>query len=119
MASFSQAVSSGLHQFMSPSGRSTRSEYWWYMLFLGIVGFVIGLVCVLIFEDSDTADLVSRLVNLPFSLSGLMAGIRRLHDTDRSGWNICWIFLPVIGWIYLIYLWCQPSDEEENAYGVI
>lgn len=118
MASFSQAVSSGLHQFMNPSGRSTRSEYWWYMLFLCLVGFVIGLFS-LIHEDHRTSDLLARLLFLPFELSGLMAGIRRLHDTDRSGWNVCWALLPVIGWIYLIYLYCQPSDEEENAYGVI
>ncbi|WP_422653644.1 DUF805 domain-containing protein [Hansschlegelia sp.] len=40
-----------------------------------------------------------------------------MHDTDRSGWNYLWIFLPLIGAIILIVFFCQRGSPGRNRYG--
>jgi uncharacterized membrane protein YhaH (DUF805 family) len=42
---------------------------------------------------------------------------RRLHDTDRSGWNILLHFIPLIGFIVLFVYFLQPGTQGENKYG--
>lgn len=116
MTSFPKAVSLGLHQFMNPNGRSTRSEYWWYVLFVIIVDLIICIIDVAISgSNSSAVGIVGRLLMLPFAISVLMATIRRLHDTDRSGWWACLLVVP-IACFYIYYLCCLPSDPEENIY---
>ena len=43
-------------------------------------------------------------------------GVRRLHDTEKSGWRLLWL-LTIIGFLYVIYLYVQPSDKTPNKYG--
>lgn len=85
-------------------GRATRSEYWWAFLFYCVVaGSVLGFLGLLWW----LATLVPW-----FCLTA-----RRLHDTNRSNWNACWLFLPLIGVIILIVFLCQPSDPKSNKWG--
>jgi len=51
-------------------------------------------------------------------LPGLAVGIRRLHDTNRSGWWLLIILVPIIGAIALLVFYCQDSDPNRNEYGV-
>ena len=41
---------------------------------------------------------------------------RRLHDTGRSAWYMLWTFVPYLGGIILLVIFCQKSDED-NKYG--
>ena len=50
-------------------------------------------------------------------IPGLAVSIRRLHDTDRSGWNILWSLLPLVGGIILIVYTVQDGTQGENQYG--
>lgn len=59
---------------------------------------------------------LSFLVSLAVVPPNAAVGVRRLHDTVRSGWWILLSFLPVIGLLVLFYFYIQPSDEGENAY---
>jgi uncharacterized membrane protein YhaH (DUF805 family) len=43
--------------------------------------------------------------------------IRRLHDTSRSGWWLCLVFLPVIGQLLLLLYMLQDGKGYENEYG--
>ncbi len=43
--------------------------------------------------------------------------IRRLHDTDRSGWWWLIGIIPIIGWIILIFFLASPGTPGENRYG--
>jgi len=50
-------------------------------------------------------------------LPSLAVGARRLHDINKSGWfQLIW-FIPILGWIYMIYLLVQDGDAAANQYG--
>ena len=59
---------------------------------------------------------LQALVFLATLLPGLAFGARRLHDINKSGWNQLWVLIPLLGAIYLIYLYVQPSDAGPNQY---
>ena len=116
------------------SGRARRSEYWGTVLFNVIAQIVLSvvLVAVLVIWFSSTemnADVsvvrlslimikaVRSLYNLIWLLPGLAVAVRRLHDIGKSGLNVLWVFLPIIGWIMLIYWFCQDSELGENKWG--
>ena len=116
------------------SGRARRSEYWGTVLFNVIAQVVLSvvLVAVLVIWFSSTemnADVsvvrlslimikaVRSLYSLIWLLPGLAVAVRRLHDIGRSGLNVLWVFLPIIGWIMLLYWFCQDSELGENKWG--
>ena len=47
----------------------------------------------------------------------IAVGIRRLHDTGKSGWTVLWALIPILGGLYLLYLLIQPGEAGTNEYG--
>jgi len=107
---FSQSISTCFKKYATFSGRASRSEYWWWQLFVFIVTFVIVFIVTLINEQ--VGDVVGKIILLVFLLPNLAVAIRRCHDTNHSGW---WILCP----IYNIVLMFIPSDPDENDYGIL
>ena len=58
------------------------------------------------------------IYSLIWLLPGLAVAVRRLHDIGKSGLNVLWVFLPIIGWIMLLYWFCQDSQPGENKWGI-
>jgi uncharacterized membrane protein YhaH (DUF805 family) len=54
---------------------------------------------------------------LALFLPTLAAGVRRLHDTDRSGWMMLIVLIPLVGPIILIVFLCQRGTEGANRFG--
>jgi hypothetical protein len=50
-------------------------------------------------------------------LPTLGVGIRRLHDTNRSGWWILIGLIPIVGWVWIIVLLATAGDAHPNRYG--
>ena len=67
--------------------------------------------------EQTWVGVVFDVLGLLLVISVWMAGIRRLHDIDKSGWNTCWTFLPVVGGIYLLILFCRAGTPGPNKYG--
>jgi len=115
---FMTAVRTCLSKYVDFSGRARRSEYWYFALF----GFLVGLVTSVLDAvlgtgyDDTTGGLVNTVGSLALFLPSLAAGVRRLHDTDRSGWWILIGLIPIIGWILLIVWFCTDS-KADNQYG--
>lgn len=87
-------------------GRATRAEYWWAALFY-------GLICSTLAEAFGLANWWLYVTLVPsFCLFA-----RRLHDTGRSNWNMCWHLLPIIGQIILLVFMCQKGSTTKNKYG--
>ena len=117
---FAQAIKSGLNNSFNPSGRASRSQFWWYALFLYIIGGVLGWFGGRIQShgmEQVWLGVIFEVLSALLVVSMLCASIRRLHDTDKSGWNVCWYFLPLIGWIIVIVMLCKASVPGENKYG--
>ena len=97
------------------SGRATRSEYWYVVLF----GYLLALLIVLLGMMVDSPELIiglSSVLSLILLVPGLAVCIRRLHDTGRSGWWYLLVLIPYIGAIALLVIFCLKSDED-NKYG--
>ncbi|PWE55953.1 DUF805 domain-containing protein [Metarhizobium album] len=110
--SFTEAVSSALSKYVVFSGRASRSEYWWFVLFNIIVSIVAAGV-----DAALGIQAVGALVSLALLLPGIAVGVRRLHDIDKSGWWLLIAFVPLIGFIVLIYFFVQPSQPGDNRFG--
>ena len=118
---FGQAVTSCFSQYATFSGRATRSEYWYFTLFVLIAGlvitFVAGLLTALLGLPVDaTQSLTFLMVNifhLALFVPSLAVSVRRLHDINRSGWWVL-IAFTIIGILLLLYWAVLPSKDEED-----
>ena len=111
---FGEAVGNFFTQYANFSGRATRSEFWYVMLFNLIVGIVISVVGGLI--SGQMASVISSLYSLATLIPGFAIVWRRLHDMGRSGG---WFFIglvPTVGWIVLLVFLCIDS-KPDNRFG--
>ena len=113
---FSEAIKTSLvNKYATFSGRATRSEYWYVVLF----GYLLALLIVFLGMIIDSPELIiglSTVLSLILLVPGLAVCIRRLHDTGRSGWWYLLVLIPYIGAIALLVIFCLKSDED-NKYG--
>lgn len=95
------------------TGRASRSEYWYFVLFNAIV--IAFLIVGFIFVDGSFyyAYIIYALAAL-FPSLGLL--VRRLHDVNKSGWWFFISLIPFVGAIWLLVLLCLPSVNEGNQY---
>ena len=120
MMPFMSAMKSGFKNSFSLSGRASRSEYWFWVLG-GIIfqmTMVIGSIVLAVMEVPVLPGLMilAPILLVPGSITLV---VRRLHDVGMSGWMWFVALVPVIGAIYLIYLFVQEGDFGENAYGAV
>jgi len=108
---FGEAISDGFSKYATFSGRSSRSAYWWWILF-----YVLVIIGASILDAAAKTPIFAGLVWLAFFLPNLAVLVRRLHDTDRSGWWVLIGLIPLIGAIVLIVFACIDS-EPPNKYG--
>ena len=101
---FTEAVRSGLTKYAVFTGRAGRPEFWYFALFGILVSIVTNIL-----DSAVGMMLFSPLASLGLLLPNLGVSVRRLHDIGKSWKWILLIFIPVLGWIYLIYLYIQPS----------
>ena len=99
-------------QYADFSGRARRKEYWMFTLFNLIIGY--GLGTLLGFLGLGWLGIIySVAVFIP----SIAVGVRRLHDIDKSGWWFLIAFVPVIGTLWLIILFCLDSKPGSNQWG--
>ena len=113
---FGQAIATGFKKYVTFSGRASRSEYWFWVLFTIIGGIVAGTLDYAIFSDNDFGSPLDAIFNLICFLPSFAVSIRRLHDIGKTGWWVL-IAFTIIGIIVLIVWACQKSDTGPNAYG--
>jgi uncharacterized membrane protein YhaH (DUF805 family) len=108
----SDAVRSCLSKYATFSGRARRAEYWWFTLAVIIVEIVTSLI-----DRALGTSLVTLLVALALFLPGLAVGVRRLHDTDRSGWWLLIALVPFVGAIVLLVFEVLDGTPGPNRFG--
>jgi uncharacterized membrane protein YhaH (DUF805 family) len=115
------------------TGRATRSEYWYFVLFNIIFLIVARAIDHMLgtnwdydryysqmYEHSYVSihtGLIGSLYSLAVLVPGLAVIVRRLHDVGKSGWFFLIVFIPFIGIIWLLVLFCTDSVVGENKYG--
>lgn len=112
--SFSAAVRTCLSKYAIFEGRAGRAEFWWFNL-LGCLIALGGLVAKVFSHTAGTV--IFWACAIPLLLPSMAVGIRRLHDTGRSGWRYLWTLVPLVGGIVMLVYLTQPSDPRSNRYG--
>ena len=123
-----------LKRYAQFSGRSRRKEYWMFVLLIFII-YVIAMILDSLLGFGTTtryADvsetgaaagfnssggIITLLAMLALFLPSLAVAIRRLHDTDRSGWWILIGLIPLIGAIVLLVFYCTDGTKGPNRFG--
>ncbi len=97
------------------SGRARRAEYWMFcMINLLIVAFVFVMS---IAADTPEVIAVAVIYLLAVIVPGIAVGVRRLHDTDRSGWWLLINFVPYVGEVVFLVFTVLDGTPGENRYG--
>jgi uncharacterized membrane protein YhaH (DUF805 family) len=109
---FGDAIKSGFSNYVNFSDRSSRSEYWYWVLFVVLAEIVTSIIDYIIGYQVTTS-----LFGLAVFLPGIAVAIRRLHDLDRSGWWALLVLIPLIGAIVLIVWYCSRGTEGPNRFG--
>ena len=102
---FGESIKTCFSKYGDFSGRASRSEYWWWFLFVLLATVATGMI----------SEKLSALFSLAVMLPGLAVGARRLHDIDKSGWFQLLYLIPVVGWIIVVY-WAVQEGKEPNRF---
>jgi len=115
-------------KFAQFSGRSRRKELWMFTLFNTLIAtalWVLGLI----FRQRGMGEIIPNsgigviffglyfIYLLAALIPGWAVGVRRLHDTGKSGWWWLIVFVPIVGPIILLVLWCLEGNPGPNEYG--
>lgn len=120
---FTDSIKSCLNKYAT-FRRAPRSEYWGFwafcilteiaaMIVFGLIGYLCGKGMGMLIAGYIGAFLASLMLFLPM----LSVFVRRLHDTNHSGWWYFIALIPIVGGIWLLVLLLTDSDEE-NQYGL-
>jgi uncharacterized membrane protein YhaH (DUF805 family) len=104
-----------LKNYAGFSGRARRTEYWMFTLFNIIIGGV--LYAIYAATGSSIFMILYVLYFVAVFVPSLAVGVRRLHDTNRTGWWLLLGFVPFVGGIVLIVFCALEGDRGANQYG--
>ena len=109
-----QAVKSVFRNYADFRGRASRSEYWWYNLAYFIFVLILSLLTITLLDEGP---LIRAAFSLILFVPTLAVSVRRLHDLDKSGWNVLWGF-TIIGLIFPLLVWyIRRGTEGYNRFG--
>ena len=95
------------------TGRARRAEFWWFFL----ASFIIGIVFNILIAVASIFWVVYVIYALAVLIPNIAVGVRRLHDTDKSGWWLLIGLIPLVGIIVLIVFFATDGLPATNRYG--
>ena len=131
---FFEATGKCLKKYATFSGRASKREYWWFILFAFLFEWPYFLVSlptsfsipftqieIHLFGETDPVNAILKYVYFTISVFLLIpqcaVWCRRMHDVNKSGWSWLFIFIPIIGWFIIIRRLLRRGDSDENRYG--
>ena len=104
---FLKSIETCFYKYIEFNGRASRSEFWWFYLFViicWIIGFALG-------------PIIEAIIILGLLIPYIAVQARRLHDIGKSGWLQLISFIPLIGAIILIVWSATEGTKKKNKYG--
>jgi uncharacterized membrane protein YhaH (DUF805 family) len=132
-ASLPQAVARFFRKYATFSGRASRSEFWWWALASAIISLVLnfltfigGAAGMTLRPDGTSIPgpgywiglILSAIISLAIIVPNLAVTVRRLHDTNMSGWTILLGLIPFVGPILLVVFCAQSSKPEGQRFDI-
>lgn len=128
---FWDAVKAAFSNYFTFNGRASRSEFWWFCLFVQGTALMFDLfsesyleikygeMAEYYAEDINTFDTLGLLFSLATIVPFIAVLVRRLHDAGLTGKYAWYLLFPIVGWGVLIRECCKPSQPSLNEYGAI
>ena len=107
---FTESVSTCLKKYFVFEGRASRSEYWWFQLIVSPSYFISTIL------ENEIAYFFLG-ITLFTLIPAISAGVRRLHDTNRSGFFLLISFIPFIGGLVLLFFLIPQGTKGKNRFG--
>ena len=101
----------GFRKYAEFAGRTTRKEYWMFMLFYTVIYMVL-----LIIDRTMGVFFFTAIFSVISLVPSISITARRLHDTGRSGWWQLIGLIPVVGPIVQILLSGPPNDANRRIF---
>lgn len=112
---FDEAIKSYFNNYATFSGRARRSEFWFAVLFVFLVGLGAQVLDIILFGTQTGLFYIVTL--LGFFIPSLALAWRRLHDIGKSGGYYFIGLIPIVGWILLLIWLTTDSQPVKNQYG--
>ncbi|CAB4347556.1 unannotated protein [freshwater metagenome] len=109
---FGEAVSTCFKKSVVWEGRASRAEFWWFEL-----GQALIIIAALIIDQIIGTMFIYIIAAIALILPSIAVLVRRLHDTDRTGWWYWIQLLPLIGLIVILVFTLTGGDQGDNKYG--
>jgi uncharacterized membrane protein YhaH (DUF805 family) len=106
-----------LSRYADFEGRARRMEYWMFTLVNLIIIFCLAFITGLLSMGHGVHSVLVLVYSLAIFIPSIAVGVRRLHDTGRSGWYLLISLIPFIGWIILLVFQLQEGERHTNEYG--
>ena len=107
---FTESISICIKKYFVFEGRASRSEYWWFQLIVSPSYLISEIV------ESEISYFFLG-ITLFTLIPAISAGVRRLHDTNKSGFFILISFIPIIGGLILLFFFVSEGTKGKNKYG--
>jgi uncharacterized membrane protein YhaH (DUF805 family) len=111
-----EAYIATVKNFKDFDGRARRREFWMFCLYNLIIGVVVSILSELPIIGF-LFTIISGVLGIAIFVVSLAVGVRRLHDTNRSGFLYLLALIPLVGIIILIVFWAQAGTPGSNEYG--
>mgnify|MGYP001269606770 FL=1 len=109
---FGESVSTCFKKCFVIQGRASKSEFWWFQLLWSASIFIM-----FIFEGSEPVTYFFIGIIVIIFIPLLTAGVRRLHDTGKSGFYYFWSLVPFIGSLIVLAFMLGDGTKGRNQYG--
>ncbi len=103
-------------------GRARRREFWMFCLFSFIISIILSIVDSVLGNKivngyGSSTGILGSIFSLVVLIPSLAVTVRRLHDTNHSGWWWFLMLIPIIGWIVILVFLFTDSTPGDNKYG--
>jgi len=113
------------YRYAKFSGRATRSEFWYFVLFYVVIVIVMKLLDTYAInpllgstpEEAAQGGFLQVLFALALLVPSITVSVRRLHDIGKSGWWILLALIPLVGVLVLLYFYVIDSQSGSNMHG--
>lgn len=108
-----------LRKYATFTGRARRKEFWFFQLFVLLIVMVLSLADRMLgmLDDATGFGPLSGLFSLAMFIPSLAVSVRRLHDTDRTGWWALLYFVPLLGFLVLLVFFILDGTRGTNRFG--
>lgn len=126
---FGEAIHTCFAKMVTFQGRASRSEFWWFALFLWLLTFVVAFVLSAFLGDSINSNPADPFANMALLFGPILVGafvlmlaslsvtIRRLHDSGKTGWWYWIAAIPYVGGLLLLIFMLLPGTDGDNRFG--